>query len=174
MNKKKKKRATKKAIVKYIIFTAVFLLLFGEYSVIEYSKFFSSLQIRDYPEVNAVASSIKNDCLNETLSWGDENCDFCEFYRVEDYINNNVTYKPPWHFIPKNPVDTIKDGGDCKDKATLAIDLLKSLGHNNIYLVFQLDYSIQAGHQCWAVQYHGRIMFFDCNDMPIVGIRKIL
>jgi len=127
------------------------------------------LNIRDHPEVASIAESIRQKCLFNKIYISEE----CLFYEVENFIFENVSYRKDTIIeetfkIHKDPLYTLKYGGDCEGMAILAIDILKSLGRKNLYLVRQDQ------HICWGAMVGKSLRLYGCDlSKPINFIRRV-
>ncbi len=96
----------------------------------------------------------------------------CIFAAIEYFVIEKVPYLPDGEgalsvISGNDPWTTLERGGDCENKAILALSLLKSLGETDLYLVFERD------HACWLGKPHGYYQFYGCNGGELMEVRKV-
>jgi len=105
----------------------------------------------NYDYVKDIAKSL----LQMAQSNGLDNFHTAEF--VQSFVES-IPYKIT--DTPELPVQTLVDGGDCKDKSILLASLLKNLGYNVALLVFPPPQNQQVGHMAVGIA-------FNDNELPL-------
>ncbi|AFK87391.1 MULTISPECIES: stalk domain-containing protein [Thermoanaerobacterium] len=105
----------------------------------------------NYDYVKDVAKTLLQMAQNN----GFDNFHTAEF--VQSFVES-IPYKVT--DTPELPVQTLVDGGDCKDKSILLASLLKNLGYNVALLVFPPPQNQQVGHMAVGIA-------FNDNELPL-------
>ena len=136
-----------------------------------------SQNIKDYPELKQLALEIVKPCqdYDRDLKY------HCMYRMVADFVERNITYVPDSFLeevlmLNNDPLHTLRYGGDCENKAILAIDLLKQLGFKNLYFVFQDDPDpFKTDHMCYMVYDMGRFVTYNCDPTkPISQVMQVV
>lgn len=81
-------------------------------------------------------------------------------FHTAEFIQSFVEYIPyKITYTPLLPVQTLVDGGDCKDKSILLASILKNLGYDVSLLMFPPPQVQQAGHMAVGIA-------FDDTNLP--------
>lgn len=117
-----------------------------------------------YEEIREIADEIEERWVYDTSKYN-------EVYR---FVMNNVTYKEDneiesWHMLNNSPLHTLEYGGDCEGKAILALSILKAMGYDSLYMIYQKK------HICWGIwdDVFNFYMFNCVENRSIVGIRRV-
>lgn len=166
MNKKeffrKPERSDIVALFGYI-FMILVILTFIEPIQQEFDMRLLEVQIQDYDEIGELTAELVSGCPDSS----------CQFERVEEFVEN-IPYKHDNFFeqfleLNNDPLFTLEYGNDCDGKAVLAIDMMKSIGKDKLYLV------AQPNHVCWGHFKYGKIELYNCNyGNDILYIKRVV
>lgn len=137
---------------------------FNGFNVIEERLNIMARDVITYEEIKEIADEIEEKWI----------FDINRYKQVYRFVMNNITYEKDnevenWYMLNNTPLHTLEHGGDCESKAILALSILKAMGYDNTYMIYQ------PKHICWGIWDDTfNFYMFNCNEnKTIVGVRRV-
>jgi len=136
------------------------------------------IDVRDNPMIIKIANEINETCNDyewsgyETSEW----IDICKINEVEYFYYHNMTYRNDTFiegtfFLNNDVSHTLKYGNDCEGQSIVVLDILKNIGINNTYFLYEK--CIEGYHVCSFIQEYNRMI--GCySDCEIMGIKRVI
>lgn len=176
ISNKREKRHNRIVIIVFVIFVALgcWIVIDAKFNVkrmtVEEAVELVDARIHDYielvdtsPEVVRIAEAIKNITENE----------YEQHQEVYRFMVINISYRSDsdeenLNNINNEPLYTLEHGGDCENKAVLALSIIKALGNNNTYLIYQ------PKHICWGAWIGYDFKLYNCiPGETILRVRRV-